>query len=114
MLKYGCIGFRLTVGNACCDECPAEHDLPDSAVERLDHEAIAQHLWRIREAAHMVFAGIDWEHPTGVTEPVPINRLADLKAALDRWDRDMGRTTMRVWVEPDWHPDGFGRADEPT
>lgn len=75
----------------------------DDEVERLDHEVIANHVWRIREAGHMVLAGIDWERPTGVTEQVPINRLADLKAALDRWDADMGRQPVEPASTPSPH-----------
>jgi hypothetical protein len=58
----------------------------------MDHMAVAFRIGGIRQAAQMVLAGIDWEHPEGVTERVPINRLADLKAALDRWDAAMTDT----------------------
>lgn len=53
------------------------------AAERDRLRAVLDAVWR---AGLAVLDGIDWQRATGKTEPVPINRLADLQSALAALD----------------------------
>jgi hypothetical protein len=79
-----------------CDHDPIECSY-DALVGEYQ-EAVAERdrlravVGAVRRAGLAVLDGIDWQRATGKTEPVPINRLADLQSALEQLDgsTDMG------------------------